>query len=214
MGSNKLRLFLFVVALSMSVLNLQAQTFAEFFNQKKTQRKYLIEQIAALKIYTGYLKKGYDVVSTGLSTVKEFSNGEFSLHNSFISSLKTVSPVIRNNVKVVQIISMQLEITKSFRNISKGGLSINTANYVESVRANILEECNNDLGELLLIITSGKVEMEDDERLQRLDKIYESMLNKLAFVQSFSNQVNLVNQQRNNQQRSINQLRQFYEINN
>jgi hypothetical protein len=34
-----------------------AQTWSEWFSQKKTQKKYLLEQVAALKIYAGYLKK-------------------------------------------------------------------------------------------------------------------------------------------------------------
>lgn len=214
MESNRLRLIIFTIVLLMSVANLHAQTYAEFFRQKKTQTKYLLEQIAALKMYAGYAKKGYDIASTGLNTIRGFSKGEFNLHNTFISSLKTVSPVIKNNTKVAEIIILQLEIAKSFRNIRNSGSSSTTSAYVETVRANIVEECGYDLEELLLVITSGKVEMQDDERLQRLDRIYESMLEKSAFVQSFSNRVNLVNQQRDNEQRSINQLRQFYESKN
>ena len=45
-------LFLFVSML------LSAQTTAEWFNQKATQKKYLIQQIAALQVYIGYLQKG------------------------------------------------------------------------------------------------------------------------------------------------------------
>lgn len=214
MESNRLRLVIFTIVLLTSIADLHAQTYAEFFRQKKTQTKYLLEQIAALEMYAGYAKKGYDIASTGLNTVRDLSKGEFNLHNSFISSLKTVSPVIKNNTKVAEIIILQIEIAKSFRNIRNSGLSTTTSTYVEMVKANVLEECGYDLEELLLVITSGKVEMQDDERLQRLDRIYESMLEKSAFVQSFSNQVNLVNQQRDNEQLSINQLRQFYESKN
>ena len=43
-----------------------AQTWAEWFQQKQTQKKYLIEQIAALQVYLGYAKKGYDIASKGI----------------------------------------------------------------------------------------------------------------------------------------------------
>jgi hypothetical protein len=195
-------------------VSLQAQTYAEFFRQKKTQKKYLVEQLVALKVYAGYLKKGYDIASTGLSTVKDFAKGEFNLHNSFISSLKTVSPVIRNNTKVVDIIVLQLEISKAFRNIRYGDVvSVNIVAYVDEVRAKIMDECDNGMDELLLVITSGKVEMKDDERLQRLEKIYLNMLDKSAFVQGFCNQINIISHQRTKEQQSIYQLKQLYEIN-
>jgi hypothetical protein len=214
MESNRFKALVLALVLTLTATYTHGQTWSEFFQQKKTQTKYLLEQIAALKMYAGYAKKGYDIASIGLNTVRDFSKGEFNLHNSFISSLKNVSPVIRNNTKVAEIIILQIEIAKSFRNIRNSGSSTTTSAYVETVRANVLERCSYDLEELLLVITSGKVEMQDDERLQRLDRIYESMLEKSAFVQSFSNQINLVNQQRDNEQRSINQLRQFYESNN
>ena len=41
--------------------NLSAQTVAEWFRQKATQRKYLLQQIAALHVYSGYLSKGYSI---------------------------------------------------------------------------------------------------------------------------------------------------------
>ncbi|MCH5688762.1 conjugal transfer protein TraI [Niabella sp. W65] len=51
----KILLFLLLVVSAGS--NLQAQTFAEWFQQKKTQKKYLLQQIAALQVYIGYAKK-------------------------------------------------------------------------------------------------------------------------------------------------------------
>lgn len=211
MELNRLKMVWLVSLLLIAVASSQAQTYAEIFRQKKTQKKYLMEQLVALKVYAGYLKKGYDIASNGLDAVRDFTNGEFSLHNAFISSLKTVSPAIRNNGKVADIILLQLEINLSFRNIGQG--SAGTMIYVEEVRSNLMDECDKDLEELLLVITSGKTEMKEDERLRRLDKIYESMLDKHAFVQSFCNQIGLVNGQRKREQQSIDQLRRYYEIN-
>ena len=43
----------------------KAQTFAEWFQQKKTQIKYLTEQIAALEQYGNYVKQGYRIAQGG-----------------------------------------------------------------------------------------------------------------------------------------------------
>lgn len=187
------------------------QTLAEFFNQKKTQKKYLLEQIVALKLYAGYLKKGYDIASSGLSTVKEFKNGEFNLHNTFISSLKTVSPAIRMSGKVAEIITCQIAIGRAFNGVDNNEyLSATNQLYIKEVKDKVMEECLNDMEELLLVITSGKVEMTDDERITRLDKIYVAMKDKSAFTQRFTADVSLLVYQKENEQKSINHLKQLY----
>lgn len=192
----------------------KAQTWDEFFRQKKTQQKYLVQQIGALKVYAGYLKQGYEITGSGINTVKDIRNGEFRLHQTFISSLKAVNPTIRNNSKVVEIIAMQLAIVKSLKGIkSNAFLSADNRDHIRSVRKKVFEECAKDLQELLLVITSGKVEMKDDERIKRLNRVYASMKDKSAFIQSFINEVSLLIAQKANEQRNIDHLKKSYEIN-
>jgi 3-phenylpropionate/cinnamic acid dioxygenase small subunit len=48
---------------------INAQTFDEWFKQKETQIKYLVEQIGALKAYGEVVKRGYDIAHNGLTNV-------------------------------------------------------------------------------------------------------------------------------------------------
>ncbi len=75
----------------------------------------------------------------------------------------------------------------------------------------MLDECGKDLEELLLVITSGKVEMTEDERIKRLDNVYAAIRDKSAFTQHFTGQVQTLVSQKENEQRSINQTRRLYE---
>jgi hypothetical protein len=187
------------------------QTWGEFFNQKKTQKKYLLEQLVALKMYAGYLKKGYDIVGNGIGTVKDIKNGEFNLHSTFFTSLKNVNPAIRKNAKIASIISLQISIVKAIESIDDNdGLKLSDNQYILDVKDRVINECLVDMEELLLVITSGRLEMSDDERIERLDSIYERMRDKAAFAQSFTAQVNLLIHQRKNEQKSINHLRELY----
>ncbi len=77
---------------------IRAQTFSEWFRQKKTQQRYLLEQIAALRVYAGYVHKGYGIVSDGLQTVRDITNVEFNLHGFFISGVSGAAT--RNPTKV------------------------------------------------------------------------------------------------------------------
>lgn len=189
----------------------QSQTWSEIFRQKKTQQKYLLEQIAALKVYSGYLKKGYEIVHHGLDTIEDFTGGEFSLHKGFISSLKAVNPLIRNNSKVAEIIAFQVAINKRFNIIDDHPmLSLNNLLYIRKVKEELLKACADDMEELLLVITANKLEMTDDERIRRLDKVYLEMQDKSAFSQYFANQVSLLIKQKNKEYQSINHLKELY----
>lgn len=191
-----------------------AQTWKEFFKQRKTQIKYLGQQIAALQAYAGYLKQGYEIAGSGLRTIKGITSGEFNLHSGFIHSLQRLNPALTNNVRLAEIIAFQLEISQAFSGIKdRPYLSAGNRDYISQVKAQVLEECGKDLEELLLLVSPGKVEMNDKERLEHLDQVHESMKDKLAFTQSFMNQVRLLIRQRAKEQQSIHSIRNLYESN-
>ena len=200
----------FVLLLSFSLS--YGQTWDEIFKQKKTQLKYSLKQIAGLGMYAEFLKEGYQAVNEGLNTVKDITNGEFNLHSLFINSLKTISPIIRKDLRIPEIIALQIEIRNSLKNShSNSYLSASIQNYISAVKGKILEECIADLDELFMILTSGKYELKDEERLNRLEKVYASMKDKARVAQSFSGSVNILERQKENDQESDNQLRRYYE---
>jgi len=190
----------------------QAQTFGEFFNQKKTQKKYLLEQIAALQVYIGYAKKGYNIVGTGLQSIKEISSGEFGLHTAYISSLKSASPVVRKHIKIAEIIETQLKIKNAFASVASSKiLSLSNQLYIQDVRGKVMDECGKDLEELLIVISSGRIEMGEKERIRRLDDIHTSITDKLGFTIDFVGQVMALINQREIEQDLIYRLRKNYE---
>ncbi|RYY52558.1 MAG: hypothetical protein EOO09_21040 [Chitinophagaceae bacterium] len=213
MGSIRLKLGFVLMFCALGSLSGYGQNWNEIFRQKKTQQRYLLEQIAALEMYTGYLKKGYELVGGGLQTIRDISNGEFSLHSAFISGLKEVSPVVRNDVRVLEIIGMQVNIGRAFGNLrSRSDLNVSTQLYIQDVRENLWEDSLKDLEELLMVITSGSVEMGEGERIERLNKVYLSMKEKMAFTQHFATEVSHYSRQKEMEKRSIEQLKQSYGV--
>ena len=163
----------------------------EIFKQKKTQTEYLIKQIAALKIYFQYLKKGYEIAGKGLHTVGDIKNGSFDLDKGYLNSLKQVSPVVRNSPKADDILLYHHHVKVDFRKLyedckSDENLTNEEIRYIQAVYANMLRECKASLDELDLIVTAGETEMNEDERLQRLDKVYLDILEKYSFTQDFA----------------------------
>src|SRR5438270_175824 len=101
---------IFAIILSISIGVCHAQTFDEWFNQKETQKKYLLAQIAALHTYIDYAQKGFSIVNNGLNTIRDIKKGDFNLHNNFLNSLSTVNPTVKKYAKVASIIAMQISI--------------------------------------------------------------------------------------------------------
>lgn len=213
MVSSRLCGFLLLAVLLFEARSVSAQNWNEIFKQKSTQKKYLLQQIAALQIYIGYAKKGYDIVGGGIHMVKDISGGEFSLHRNFFASLAFVNPAIRNSSQVAEIVSYQLGVVSALRQWRAADLNPDEWVYLSLVKSNLLAGCAADLEELFLVITSGKLEMKDDERLQRLDSLLLSMQEKYQFTASFTADLVMLYKQKIREQESINQIGRLYEIN-
>jgi len=191
-----------------------AQTFAEWFSQKKTQLKYLTQQIAALEQYESGVRQGYRIAQGGWGGIGNWVKGEFDLHSAYYSSLKNVNPAIRANPKADSTVSYAMLIPQQFDHLNGlAGLDQVSRDYIASVRTSVMKETDKDLSELQLVMTDGKVEMTDDERITRLDQIDARVKDKLAFVRSFCNSVRLLIVQRNNSNNDINTLKKSYGIN-
>jgi len=192
---------LFVLILILGAQVSYGQTWKEWFKQKKTQIEYYLKQIAALKVYTDYLQKGYGIAKDGTKLINDIKHGDFNLHNGYFNSLKSVSPAVRNYSKVASIISDQIAIQKLFRKLITycnhvDQLTPSEKEYIRSVYSHLNVESGKDIDELTLVITSGELEMKEDERLKKIDQLYSSTRDKLFFSRSFSNQVTQLIHQR------------------
>eukprot|EP00388_Colpodella_angusta_P000840 GDKJ01002909.1.p1 GENE.GDKJ01002909.1~~GDKJ01002909.1.p1 ORF type:complete len:210 (-),score=15.82 GDKJ01002909.1:588-1217(-) len=202
-----------VITLVFISMSSKSQTWSEVFRQKKTQEKYLIQQLAALKLYTGYLKKGYNIASKGINGIRSFSKGEFNLHGDFFNSLGNVNPAIASNPKITEIIKWETAIRTDLKTIkSLEGYTIENKTYFNSVAMKVSNECNQDLEELLMVISKGEVEMKDDERLKRLDAIHDRMADKFRFTRSFLNDIKMLNHQRQQDLRDSKSTKELYHI--
>ncbi|TDE52686.1 hypothetical protein [Flavobacterium sp. GT3P67] len=168
--------------------NLQAQA---------KQREELLKQIAAFKVYIEYAQKGYSIAKKGLNVIGDFKRGELDLHLNYFNSLKAINPKINNYARVAQIISLQVKILKSY------GRTMSYVNqndlfhgdevaYVKRVLDGLLKDCNATVDELTAVLTKGKLELKDDERLERIDVLYRNMLDSQSFCEDFSNQTRMM----------------------
>lgn len=193
-----------------------SQNFDEWFNQKKTQTKYLIEQIAALQAYLGEVQQGYTTLHKGLSLIGDIKNGEFSLHQNYFNDLNAVNPSIMKYPKVAGILSLQLGMLRQYHDALRvvresGEFNASEIAYIKKVYDNLTTEAEKDLDELTTVTTTGDMQMTDDKRLMVIDRRYADMRDKYAFLENFNTRVSQLAAQRKRGQSYAEALKKLYD---
>ena len=176
-----------------------------------------IEKLSQFKKILSDMKKGYELLSGGYKTVKDMTEGNFSLHKTFLDALMQVSPAVKNYKRVAEIVEYQISIVKESRNgmnrfIKSGNFSGQEINYFEKVYGNLLNQSLRNLDELTMVITADKLRMSDDERLKAVDDIYEQMQDKLLFLRNFNNTSNVLDLQRSKEKNDVYVSKSFQEF--
>lgn len=202
----KLLLLLLFTILVMA--DIQAQT---------KQRKVLLQQIAALKVYIDVAQNGYSIAKKGLNTIGDLRRGEFNLHTDYLTSLKKVNPKIKNYSRVAEIIGLRWKIMKScrlaYQDLNDGDLFHGSElAYIKRVFGRLMDNCNDTLDELMTVTTDGQLEMKDDERIERIDRLYYSMMDNYSFIQSFNKQAKLLHLLRVKENREVQMTSKRYGI--
>ena len=171
----------------------QAQWFKEWFQQKKTQKEYLIEQIAQYKVYLELLEKGYSIAKEGLETIHDIKNGEFKLHKNYMDSLRIVGAQVGRYKKIEftgALYSRIKAVTASSENGlgQSGYLNSEELGYVRSVYSRLLADCERITDALKDVTKDGPLSMSDDERIKRIDLLYAQMQSNYSFAMAFSSE--------------------------
>ena len=194
----------FIILLLLSAGSARAQSFAEWFSQGRTQRKYLLAQIEALHIYNSYLRQGYRVAKGGLVSITSDIGDEFKLHTAYYYRLKSVDPALKNNAQIKDILGWEKDIIKQ-----TGSWQSDDMSYIAKVKAALLKDCEAQLTGLGLAV-SGETVMTDAERLQQIERIHAGILSNLHFATSFSVQLKRLAIQKQQEINSNNTLKGLY----
>lgn len=178
-----------------------------------------IEKLSQFKKILNDMKKGYELLSGGYKAVKDMSEGNFSLHKTFLDALMQVSPVVRNYKRVGDIINFQMLLMKESKNgmnrfVKSGNFSENEISYFEKVYGNLLSQSLRNLDELTMVVTADKLRMSDDERLQAIDDIYQQMQDKLLFLRNFNASSNVLALQRVKEAKDVYASKELQELKN
>lgn len=189
MKASKTICFIILIGL-MGIGSLQAQNFSEWFRQKKTQKKYLLQQIAALQVYLEFARKGYSITKQGLNLVEGFKHGEFNLHSDHFVSLSQINPNIKEYARIAEIMALQYQITRDYhQSLEKlgksGAFNKEELDYISGIFVTTLDFATDTLEELINLCTPEVLVMTDDARLERIDMLYDRLREHYNFFREF-----------------------------
>ncbi len=160
-----------------------------------------VEKLAQLKKILHNMYQGYQLVSKGYNTIKDISQGNFDLHKNFLDGLLAVSPAVKKYKRIADIIKQQNQLVKEYKSAFVRFKTSNLFNsteikYMENVYAKLFTNSLENLDDLAMIVTAGKLRMSDDERMNAIDRVFDDVSDKLNFLRTFNKENNILALQR------------------
>lgn len=84
--------------------------------------------------------------------------------------------------------------------------------YIVRVQQNLIRQCGQDMNDLSQVLTPGKLQLNDQQRLTRIDQLYARMQDKQAFAISFTGGCRKMAESRRRSNKDNDQLRNLYGI--
>ena len=178
-----------------------------------------VQKLAQLKQMLADLKKGYEIVFRGYTTIKNISEDGFNLHQAFLDGLLQVSPAVRNYKKVADILSFQIKLVQEYKSAYRrfkesDRFTPEEIDYLGKVYANLFDQSLKNIEALSTVLTAGKLRMSDDERLDAIDTLFRDMQEKLTFLRQFNTRASILALQRTREQNNVRTTRKLYGLKN
>ncbi len=189
----------YVVLMWLSMSFLSVRTIAQ--SDEAQQLLLNVEKLAQLKKILHNMYQGYQLISKGYNTIKDISQGNFDLHKNFLDGLLAVSPAVKKYKRIADIIQQQSQLVKEYKSAFARFKTSNLFNsieikYMENVYANLFTNSLQNLDDMAMIVTAGKLRMSDDERMNAIDRVFDEVSDKLNFLRTFNKENDILALQR------------------
>jgi hypothetical protein len=216
--SNRLTALAFVMCLIFLVQSeAQCQTFNEWFKQKKTQKRYLIEQIAALQLYLKNLKQGYTVVKKGLNLVGEITGNSYSMDNIYLKSLLDVKATLTNSdlsesiQHTEQNIRNRLMLFVDRIDKNAGLITTEESAYLKKVVEKVESLTDEQVAIARSAKSSNEFQMTDANRIQILTNVKLELQGVESFLGQADGELTRLVIQRQKESQELNELKILYQ---
>lgn len=190
------------------------------FGQSDEAQQLLLnwEKLQELEKILDNMYVGYKIIDKGYTTIKNISEGNYTLHQLFLDGLMAVNPAVRNYKRIPLIIDYQKLLVKEYKsayNRFRNDQHFNPQEieYMANVYNYLFTASLRNIDDLVMITTATKLRMSDDERMRAIDRIFYDMESKVGFLRSFNSSTQLLAIQRARAANDVRTLNHLYGIN-
>ncbi len=205
----------FILTLGLLNQHARAQTFDEWWHQKKTRIQYLEQQVAALQAFKNAVEEGYMAVEEGIHSVTDIDEEEHDLHVTYFNKMITVHPVVRYSPEVSGILAFHKEALDVIFSSEDSWLDnpwllpqdhLEIQEIFHGIRNQLIKERR-----LLMRLTNdGQLTMLDGERLEALQLIGGDAVRIVKYVAWYIEVVNSAIRRREQQSDDLNNLKNIF----
>ncbi|MCA4896312.1 MAG: TerB family tellurite resistance protein [Cytophagales bacterium] len=206
------------IIIGMTIIMLMAIPKTTFSQATEIQQLILNwEKLAELEKILDNMYTGYKILDKGYNTIKNIAEGNYSIHQIFIDGLMLVNPTVRNYKRIPFIIDYQKLLLKEYSNAynrfkNDPHFTPQELEYLANVYSYLFTASLRNIDDLVMIITATKLRMNDDERMQAIDRIFYDMESKLIFLRGFNNSTQLLAIQRARSANDVKTMQHLYGI--
>lgn len=175
---------------------LRAQSWQEIFHQDKTQITYLTQQVTLLETYGKLAKKGYDISREGLGAVLDLKARSYNLHQGYYQRLATVSTTVLHDSRTVGIVTLQAQVLRAYHRCM---ILLDSHPQVSWLRTctvkvfgQLMTTSARELGSLKDLTQGRTFSLSTEERLQRIDALYQQAERAYGFARHFVQEVSIL----------------------
>jgi hypothetical protein len=188
----------------------KAQSVADLLEQLALD----YQKLASMKNTLSQMYKGYEVLTRGYNSVKDVSQGNFTLHRIYLDGLLTASPAVRKYPRVNDIMNDQAALVSEYRSAWNSfshdpNFKPEELSYMRKLYENLLTAGQKDLDDLSVILSDNQLRMNDAERLAAIDRICIDSHSQLNYLRKYNDQAYKTTLQRsdeNNDRQSMKTL--------
>ena len=202
---------IFLLSLNLVALAGRPQTIADLTQQIGLD----LQKLSSLKATLQDMYDGYETLKQGYTRIRDIVKDNFNLHEAFLDALWVVSPAVRGDPRLSEVLNTEYRIVAEYR-VAMARIegsrvfSVEEMAYVTGVLSGLLEKSTQAIEELTMVTADNTLRMSDDQRLDALGRIDTETRNELAFMQQMDNTVAVEAARRKKEANDIQTLKSLY----
>lgn len=176
-----------------------------------------IEKLAQMKAHYQTMVQGYRTLENGYRQVNDLVKGNFLLHQEYLDGLWAVRPSVRQYGRIQMIMQRHRQMVDEYRIVlqqlqSARMLKTQELQGLQSSMAVVVNRSNGLLDDMMLVLTPGKLRMNDEERIGLINRVDEEGSELLQQFRSIVNGYSALVDRRMLRQREVKSIRSLYGI--